>query len=62
MAILDVNLMLPVVAFLCFDDPHDCFRCMGKDPDRIYSSFQMTLEDRVVRRMNTRLSKEAVKR
>ena len=37
--VLDLNLVLPVIVFFCFDEPHDCFRCMGKDPDRIYSCF-----------------------
>ena len=35
----DLTVLLPVVTFLLFDDPHDCFACLGKDPDRIYSSF-----------------------
>ena len=29
---------LPVIwAFFLLDKPHDCFRCLGKDPDRIFS-------------------------
>ena len=31
--------LLPVLMFLAFDDPHDCFTCIGKDPDRKYSRF-----------------------
>ena len=32
-------LLLPVLVFFGFDDPHDCFVCFGKDPDRKYSRF-----------------------
>ena len=35
----DILIMLPVIFFLLLDDPHDCFTCLGKDPDRVYSSF-----------------------
>ena len=31
--------MLPMLAFFIFNDPHDCYTCLGKDPDRIYSRF-----------------------
>ena len=34
--------LLPIVAFLILNDPHDCFRCLGKDPDRIFSISQFT--------------------
>ena len=29
--------VIPLLAFYTFDRPHDCFVCLGKDPDRIYS-------------------------
>ena len=48
---IDMLLLLPVLVFFIFDDPHDCFTCLGKDPDRIYSSFQLTLEERIRRKM-----------
>ena len=32
-------ILLTVGVFLLFDSPHDCFVCLGKDPDRIYSRF-----------------------
>ena len=40
---IDLVVLLPVVTFLLFDNPHDCFTCLGKDPDRIYSSFQLSI-------------------
>ena len=36
---INILLLVPVVAFMIFDDPHDCFMCIGKDPDRPYSKF-----------------------
>ena len=38
--IYDINSMLPYWAFLLLHDPHDCFKCLGKDPERNYSKFQ----------------------
>ena len=29
--------VLPIIAFLLLNWPHDCYRCLGKDPDRIFS-------------------------
>ena len=29
--------LLPIWAFLLLNTPHDCFKCLGKDPDRIFS-------------------------
>ena len=34
--------LVPFLAFFLLDQPHDCFVCLGKDPDRIYSSLQLT--------------------
>ena len=55
-------LILPLGVFLALNDPHDCFVCLGRDPDRIYSTFQLTLEERTRRRMvakySTRLEKK----
>ena len=34
--------MIPLISFYLLDEPHDCFVCLGKDPDRIYSNFQLT--------------------
>ena len=41
--------LLPVLTFYVLDAPHDCFACLGKDPDRIYSIFQLTTEQRTRR-------------
>ena len=38
--IYDIVSILPYWAFLLFHDPHDCFKCLGKDPERNYSMFQ----------------------
>ena len=46
----DLVILLPVVVFLAFDKPHDCYRCLGKDPDRVYSIFQLSKVERVERR------------
>ena len=40
MLIYDIISILPYWAFLLFHDPHDCFKCLGKDPERNYSMFQ----------------------
>lgn len=47
-------ILLPVTLFLLFDNPHDCFVCLGKDPDRIYSIFQLSKEVRVKRKMKAK--------
>ena len=39
--------ILPYLIFLIvttYYQPHDCFRCFGKDPDRKFSTYQFTLE------------------
>ena len=36
--ILNFVQCIPFVAYYMIDEPHDCFVCLGKDPDRIYSS------------------------
>ena len=35
------TIFVPILAFLLLDQPHDCYTCLGKDPDRIYSIFQL---------------------
>ena len=38
---------LPIIwAFFLLNTPHDCFRCLGKDPDRIFSIYQYNRIDR----------------
>lgn len=53
----DLIILIPVLTFFAFDKPHDCFSCLAKDPDRNYSIFQLTLEERVRRNMGAKLSK-----
>ena len=40
----DLMQILQIIAFLIFNNPHDCYKCLGKDPDRIYSRFQLSKE------------------
>ena len=56
-AYLDLVILIPVLTFLAFDKPHDCFTCLAKDPDRNYSIFQLSLEERVRRKMMAKFSK-----
>ena len=48
--------LVPVVVFLLIDTPHDCFVCLGKDPDRIYSTFQLKRSERTARKMFAKYS------
>ena len=41
--------VVPTVAYLLLNNPHDCFVCFGKDPDRNFSSFQLNLREKVYR-------------
>ena len=41
--------MVPMFAYFWLNKPHDCYTCLGKDPDRIYSGFQLTFEERAKR-------------
>ena len=52
------NLMtiLPVIVFFLLNEPHDCFTCLGKNPDHIYSIYQFTLEERAIRKMEAKYS------
>ena len=43
--------LIPFLAFFIFNRPHDCFICLGKDPERIYSSLQLTTQEQESRRM-----------
>ena len=43
-------------AYFWLNEPHDCYVCLGKDPDRIYSSFQLTLEERARRQLRAKIS------
>ena len=37
--------MVPFIFFFILNRPHDCFMCLGKDPDRRFSVFQLTKEE-----------------
>ena len=37
--IFNFVIVLPIIVFFLLDQPHDCFICLGKDPDRIFSSY-----------------------
>ena len=37
--VYNMIIMLPVIVFFLLDQPHDCFTCLGKDPDHIYSTY-----------------------
>lgn len=50
----DIAFLSPIILFLLVNEPHDCFVCHGKDPDRIYSSYQLTWEERTARKMVAR--------
>ena len=51
---MNLMMLLPVTLFLLLDNPHDCFVCLGKDPDRIYSIFQLSKEVRIKRKMKAK--------
>ena len=34
--------LLPFLFYFVLNKPHDCFICLGKDPDRRFSKFQLT--------------------
>ena len=46
---LNFWLLIPIWTFFWLHDPHDCYNCLGKDPDRIYSRFQLNVEERARR-------------
>ena len=48
---LNFWLLIPIWTFFWLHDPHDCYTCLGKDPDRIYSRFQLNVEERARRQL-----------
>ena len=50
--------LLPTIAFLALNKPHDCYVCLGKDPERVYSRFQLNLEERTRRKIQAKLSSD----
>ena len=53
-----VIILLPIIIFFLLNEPHDCFVCLGKNPDHIYSIYQLTLEERAIRHMKAKFSKK----
>lgn len=49
-------ILVSILAFFVLDTPHDCYVCLGKDPDRIYSGFQLNLEQRARRNYRARFN------
>ena len=43
--------LMPIWAFFLLNSAHDCFKCLGKDPDRIFSISQFTKDERFARQM-----------
>ena len=41
--------LLPFVFYFWLNNPHDCFHCVGKDPDRRFSVFQLTRRELLIR-------------
>ena len=35
--LVDFAIFIPIITFFIFDNPHHCFVCLGKHPDRRYS-------------------------
>lgn len=35
---LDFAILFVILAFFVLNNPHDCYMCIGKDPERIYSA------------------------
>ena len=34
--------LLPVASFLILNYPHDCYKCLSKDPDHKFSKYEYT--------------------
>ena len=51
--------LLPVASFLILHYPHDCYKCLGKDPDRNFSQYQFTERELATRQMRVKYGAEA---
>ena len=51
--------VLPIIAFLVLNWPHDCYRCLGKDPDRIFSIYQLTEREAMLREIRNKYGEQA---
>ena len=54
---MDMSCLIPVIVFVVLDKPHDCFVCLGKDPERVYSIFQLKREESYERRISAKFGK-----
>ena len=53
-------MLFPVFIFFLLNNPHDCYTCLGKDPDRIYSIYQLTQEECVKKQIIARFNQSEV--
>ena len=51
--------LVPFVSYFWLNEPHDCFRCLGKDPDRRFSIFQLTRWENLMREHKVKHGKGA---
>ena len=49
---------LPIAGFLLFSKEDDYFRCFGKDPTRNYSIHQLSMEEKIQRKMISQYGKK----
>ena len=49
LARINFYILLPIITFFCFNKPQDWFYSFGKDPERNYSIFQFSLEEKARR-------------
>ena len=49
-----------VWVFFIFESPHDCFTCIGKDPDRKYSIHQYTYDQLLERKMLQKFGRRSI--
>ena len=60
--LIDMFMLMPMIGYLFCNEPHDCFVCIGRDPDRAYSMFQLTVAERVERKMIAKYNAKKRKR
>ena len=51
--------LMPIQAYLLLNNPHDCFKCVGKDPDRVFSISQYGKREQLSLRMRQKYGKTA---
>ena len=53
-----ISYILPAIAFFLLNKPHDCFKCFGKDPDRVFSISQLTKQEQTALRLKQKYGQE----